>query len=77
MMINHQGGRGSVERFFVERDSSRREELRGETRRGGRSSGERISLWRDPSRREELRGEPGQLNTCKAASTRSHLYITH
>jgi hypothetical protein len=30
-MIDHQGGRRSVERFFVERESSWRESLHGET----------------------------------------------
>jgi hypothetical protein len=58
-MIDHQGGRGAVESFFVERDSPWREILRGESlhrenSRGEKVFGERISLWRDFPRRDSL-----------------------
>lgn len=63
IMIDRQGGRKSVERFFVERvfveiEASWRESLRGE-----KVFKEIMSLWRDSSRRDSLRGEPGSL--CK------------
>jgi hypothetical protein len=55
--IDHQGGRGTVERFFVERDSSWRDSLRGQTSPRREFSVERSALRRDSSRRDSLYGE--------------------
>ncbi|OCL04704.1 hypothetical protein AOQ84DRAFT_380314 [Glonium stellatum] len=57
--IDRQGGRRSVERFFVARDSSWREILRGESLRGERFFTERVFMeieasWRDSRHGEKL-----------------------
>jgi hypothetical protein len=52
IMIDRQGGRRSAERFFMARDSSWRELLRGESLHGDRGFVERLSPWKNVHRGE-------------------------
>jgi hypothetical protein len=55
IMIDRQGGRRSVERIFVARDSLWRVILRGESLRGDRGFVERLSLWRLSVKRTSMK----------------------
>jgi len=57
IMIDRQGGRRFVERFFVARDSSWRDILRGESLCGERFVTERVFVEIDASWRDSRHGE--------------------